>query len=289
MPLRKRARFTTPTGRFEVGESSLAAAARQAGHTLAHIVDYEFIDTMDASIRAAEIRAMTVVGVVNERVTDLATTQRQETHELKVRCEDAQDDRALLGAQELADEDSGLKRWNLFIRNCTVVCQIKFATYTLQGNALMWWNSHVKTVGHDASYAMTWKTLKKMMNDNYNQRFQELALMCSRMFPEESNEVEKYVVGLPDMIQGSVMASKPKKMQDAIKFTTELMDQKIRTLAERQAENKRKFEDTSRNNQNQQHPFKRHNVTRAYNAGPREKSYGGSKPLCPKCNYHHDG
>ncbi|GJV69008.1 hypothetical protein Tco_1484517 [Tanacetum coccineum] len=59
MPLWKRARFTTPTGRFEVGESSSAAAARQAGHTLAHIVDYKFIDTMDASIRAAESRAMT--------------------------------------------------------------------------------------------------------------------------------------------------------------------------------------------------------------------------------------
>ncbi|GJX16133.1 hypothetical protein Tco_0216965 [Tanacetum coccineum] len=35
-------------------------------------------------------------------------------------------------------------------------------------------------------------------------------------------------------------------------FATELMDKKIRTFVERQVENKRKFEDTSRNNQNQQ-------------------------------------
>ncbi|GJY97811.1 hypothetical protein Tco_0514721 [Tanacetum coccineum] len=49
------------------------------------------------------------------------------------------------------------------------------------------------------------------------------------------------------------------------------MDQKIRTLSERQAENKRKFEDTSRNNQNQQQSFKRHNVARAYTIGPGEK------------------
>ncbi|GKA75035.1 putative reverse transcriptase domain-containing protein [Tanacetum coccineum] len=117
-----------------------------------------------------------------------------------------------------------------------------------------------------------------------------LVVMCGRMFLEESDEVEKYVGDLPDMIQGSVMVSKPKKMQDAIEFATKLMDQKIRTLAERQAKNKRKFEDTSSNNQNQQQPFKRHNVARAYTAGPREKKpYGGSKPLCPKCNYHHDG
>ncbi|GKD21953.1 putative reverse transcriptase domain-containing protein, partial [Tanacetum coccineum] len=118
----------------------------------------------------------------------------------------------------------------------------------------------------------------------------ELTLLCGRMFPKESDKVEKYVDGLPDIIQGSVMASKPNKMQDAIDFATEPMDQKIRTLAERQAENKRKFEDTSRNNQNQQQPFKRHNVARAYTARPGEKKlYGGSKPLCPKCNYHHEG
>ncbi|GJV03126.1 reverse transcriptase domain-containing protein [Tanacetum coccineum] len=74
----------------------------------------------------------------------------------------------------------------------------------------------------------------------YNKRFQELALMCARMFPEESDKIERYVSGLPDMIHGSVIASKPKTMQDAIEFTTELMDKKINTFAERQAENKRK-------------------------------------------------
>ncbi|GJZ71443.1 hypothetical protein Tco_0635294 [Tanacetum coccineum] len=98
MPLQKRDCFTAPTGRFEVGESSLAAATWQAGHTLAHTTDYGFIDTMDASIHATKIRAMTAVGVVSERVTNLVTTQRQETHELWVRYEDAQDDRALLRA-----------------------------------------------------------------------------------------------------------------------------------------------------------------------------------------------
>ncbi|GJV15456.1 putative reverse transcriptase domain-containing protein [Tanacetum coccineum] len=92
------------------------------------------------------------------------------------------------------------------------------------------------------------------------------------------------------MIQGSVMASKPKIMQDAIEFATELMDQKIRIYADRQAKNKRKLDDNSRNNQNQQEPFKRKNVARAYTMGHGEKKvYGGSKPLCPKCNYHHDG
>ncbi|GJZ22725.1 hypothetical protein Tco_0559764 [Tanacetum coccineum] len=75
---------------------------------------------------------------------------------------------------------------------------------------------------------------------SYNQRFQELALMCARMFPEQSDKIKRYVGGLPDMIHGSVMASMPKTMQDAIEFATKLMDKKIHTFAERHSENKRK-------------------------------------------------
>ncbi|GKG62297.1 hypothetical protein Tco_0632201, partial [Tanacetum coccineum] len=78
MPLQKRACFIAPTSRFEVKESSSAAAAWQAGHTQAHRVDYGFLNTMDTSIRASESRAMTTIGEVNDRVIDLATTQRQD-------------------------------------------------------------------------------------------------------------------------------------------------------------------------------------------------------------------
>ncbi|GJR12326.1 putative reverse transcriptase domain-containing protein [Tanacetum coccineum] len=57
-------------------------------------------------------------------------------------------------------------------------------------------------------------------------------------------------------------------MQEATEMETELMDKKICTFAERQDTNKRK----------------------AYAAASRDrKPYGGSKPLCPKCNYNHDG
>nr|GEW73781.1 putative reverse transcriptase domain-containing protein [Tanacetum cinerariifolium] len=154
----------------------------------------------------------------------------------------------------------GLTRWlekmeSVFqINNCTVACQVKFASCTLQGSALTWWNSHM------------------------------------RMFPEESAKVERYIGGLSNMIHGSVKASKPQSIQEAIEFATEMIDKKMLTHAERQAEHKRKFYDTSRNNQHQQQPFKRNNVARAYTAGPRDKKpYGGTKPLCPKCNYHYDG
>nr|GEX80878.1 reverse transcriptase domain-containing protein [Tanacetum cinerariifolium] len=110
------------------------------------------------------------------------------------------------------------------------------------------------------------------------------------MFPEESAKVERYIGGLPDMIHGSVNASKPQQMQEAIEFATEMMDKKMLTHAESQAEHKRKFDDTLRNTQHQQQPPKRNNVARAYTArkGDR-KPYGGTKPLYTKCNYHYDG
>ncbi|GJZ99823.1 hypothetical protein Tco_0672374 [Tanacetum coccineum] len=92
----------------------------------------------------------------------------------------------------------------------------------------------------------------RIANDSTYFRSEELALLCGRMFPEESYKIEKYVGGLPDMIHGSVVASKPKTMQDAVKITTELIDKKICTFAEHQTKSKKKFEDTSRNTQNQQ-------------------------------------
>ncbi|GJU99307.1 putative reverse transcriptase domain-containing protein [Tanacetum coccineum] len=53
------------------------------------------------------------------------------------------------------------------ISNCVVENQVKFATCTFVGNALTWWNSHMKVVTQDVAYAMDWKTLKKMMTTKY--------------------------------------------------------------------------------------------------------------------------
>ncbi|GJS96298.1 reverse transcriptase domain-containing protein [Tanacetum coccineum] len=124
-------------------------------------------------------------------------------------------------------------------------------------------------------------------DDSRQNELLELALLCERMFPEESDKIEKYVGGLSDMIHGSVMASKPKTMQDAIEIATELMDKKINTLAERQAKNKRKLDN---NNQAQQQPPKKKGVAITYTTGFGErKEYVGTLPLCNKCKFHHNG
>ncbi|GKF88213.1 hypothetical protein Tco_0259090 [Tanacetum coccineum] len=64
----------------------------------------------------------------------------------------------------------------------------------------------------------------------YNQHFQELARLCGRMFPEESDKIEKYVGGLPDMIHRSV---KPKTMQEVTEMAIEVKDKRIRTFVDR--------------------------------------------------------
>ncbi|GJR34786.1 hypothetical protein Tco_1210470 [Tanacetum coccineum] len=56
---------------------------------------------------------------------------------------------------------AGLSQWferieSIFhISNCTIENQVKFSTCTLHSVALTWWNTHVKTVGHDAAYEPT--------------------------------------------------------------------------------------------------------------------------------------
>nr|GFC79076.1 hypothetical protein [Tanacetum cinerariifolium] len=57
-----------------------------------------------------------------------------------------------------------------------------------------------------------------------------------------------------------------------------------------QTKNKKRLDNTPKNNQNQQQPNKRQNTGRAYTAWHGEKKhYSEFKPLCSKCNYHHDG
>ncbi|GKE08226.1 hypothetical protein Tco_1411777 [Tanacetum coccineum] len=69
--------LTAPASSFVVGESSIAASARQTRPTLARRVDYGFIDTMDASIQASGSRVMTVVEEIS-----LLTRERRYFHSM---------------------------------------------------------------------------------------------------------------------------------------------------------------------------------------------------------------
>ncbi|GJY44593.1 hypothetical protein Tco_0432806 [Tanacetum coccineum] len=93
MPLWKRAHFTTPTGRFEVGESLAATTARQPGLDVAIMdatpgcpmsreVGYGIEDVWDDMVGDMEERASTTIEGLSQRVTDLSTTLSRDTHEI---------------------------------------------------------------------------------------------------------------------------------------------------------------------------------------------------------------
>ncbi|GJX54339.1 hypothetical protein Tco_0282708 [Tanacetum coccineum] len=107
LPPRKRLCLTALTLRYEVGESSMAAPRPTGGHG----ANYGFIGTMDAVVRrqrAEEVGygirdvwvdptktieevAPTTLEGVNDRVTELATVQEQDTQDIYAVIEDTQD------------------------------------------------------------------------------------------------------------------------------------------------------------------------------------------------------
>ncbi|GJW23643.1 putative reverse transcriptase domain-containing protein [Tanacetum coccineum] len=154
--------------------------------------------------------------------------------------------------------------------------------------------------GCPEAYAMTWEGLKKKMTDKYcplgeiqkleielwnlkvkgndvpayTERFQELTLICTKFCANETEKINKYIRGLPDNIYGNVKSSKPKTLDEKIDLANDLMDQKLRTYAEK-SDNKRKADDSSRNNYgHQQQPFKK--STGNTNVANTQKGYGAA-------------
>nr|GEY54903.1 putative reverse transcriptase domain-containing protein [Tanacetum cinerariifolium] len=301
MPPRKRFVFTTPPPGCDVADSSVAAVARTPRS------QYDFVDTVEAGqglIRSPGHDAWTIaratdkaedVGYVralqaSELKIDIVRGQRT-AYEIELHERQSAEDLAVTqmmriyaldaGARTDTIEDASSSCKNLRSRCCLCYdlrdSQKKLTDkYCPKGEIkkleIELWNLRVK--GNDVAA--------------YTQRFQELALMCTKFLADETEKDDKYISGLPDNIHGNVMSARPKTLYETTELANELIDQILRTYAERHNENKRKDDDSSRNNQQQ--PPKKQNVARAYTAGHGEKkAYTGDLPLCTKCNYHHTG
>nr|GEX66587.1 putative reverse transcriptase domain-containing protein [Tanacetum cinerariifolium] len=96
------------------------------------------------------------------------------------------------------------------------------------------------------------------------------------MVSEKEDKIERYIWVLRDNIQGNVTFAGTIKLHDIIKLASSLMNQRIRTIIVRQAENKWKWENNPKENHVQQQSFKRYDVVRAYTAGVnKRKAYVG--------------
>ncbi|GKC65206.1 putative nucleotidyltransferase, ribonuclease H [Tanacetum coccineum] len=158
----------------------------------------------------------------------------------------------------------GLTRWfeklesQFGISNVAEGDRVKFASSTLLDGALTWWNVYVRSVTLDTAHATPWGDFKamfirkycprnevKQMENKlwnlkvkgtnltaYNQRFQELILLCPEMVPNPDRLLERYIEGLPLSIKGNVTSSKPVDLHEAIEMAQGLMYQVVQELGE---------------------------------------------------------
>nr|GEW00558.1 reverse transcriptase domain-containing protein [Tanacetum cinerariifolium] len=177
---------------------------------------------------------------------------------------------------------------------CTEANKVVFAAATFQDRALTWWNSQVDTLGIEAVIKKTWAEMKVMMTEefcppeeiqrmegelwnlrvkemdisSYTTRFNELVILCPGMVPTEQKKVKAYIRGLSKNIKGEVTSSEPATLNKDVRMAHTLMEQKVKAIAEREADNKKmKWENfqggssgggNNNSNQNNNYPNNRH-------------------------------
>ncbi|GJR24624.1 putative reverse transcriptase domain-containing protein [Tanacetum coccineum] len=249
-------------------------------------VGYGIRDTwVDPAEVVPEIAPMTV-GEVNTRVTELTELHERDTQDLYVLLQDAQDGRTsisqrvamdsqrvdlLMGdrmtLQEtiwIVDEEAYASReaWAYSIGLSQVTqqelkthCDYVYAhkTHIQAHQAHLQLQSTLIQTQHQGEIKKLeielWN-LKVKGNDvpTYTERFQELTLICTKFVANESKKIDKYISRLPDNIYGSIKSSRPKTLDETIELANDFMDQKLHTYVERQTDNKRKADNSSRNN-----------------------------------------
>nr|GEY16292.1 reverse transcriptase domain-containing protein [Tanacetum cinerariifolium] len=83
-------------------------------------------------------------------------------------------------------------------------------------------NVYAQPIRIEQANKITWTELKRLLK---NKRFQELAVLCPNIVPNNEKLMEVFIGGLPRSIEGNVTASKPQTLEEAINIAQMLMDQ----------------------------------------------------------------
>ncbi|GJV13089.1 putative reverse transcriptase domain-containing protein [Tanacetum coccineum] len=203
------------------------------------------------------------------------------------------------------------------ISDCKEKDNVKFATTTLQGHALTWWNGRIASMGIDAANGTPWTEVRKWMTeefcprsvlqrleqelynlklkgtdiDGYTNRFHELALLCPRMVEPEQVKVEQYIRGLSKNIRGDVTSSRPAGIDEAVRMAYQLMGQIIQDKTDEVSEGeKRKGEGDRGGRGDNRRDYNRRQNQRRANAGAMTNAAPNDNEVCPKCkNKKHGG
>nr|GEW19051.1 hypothetical protein [Tanacetum cinerariifolium] len=148
--------------------------------------------------------------------------------------------------QNEANRAVGLIRWIektemvFTVTKCTEDNKVVFTAATFQDRAMTWWNPQVATLGIEAATRKTWAEMKEMDISSYTTRFNALVIFCPGMVPTEQKKVKAYIRRLSENIKGEVTTSEPATLNKAVRMAHTLMEQKVKAIAKREADNKKR-------------------------------------------------
>ncbi|GJY00195.1 hypothetical protein Tco_0357213, partial [Tanacetum coccineum] len=206
--------------RYEVGESSSAPTARPPRGIR---VDYGFVAIIDREIMR-DLERDVCYGITDtwdEMLVDMPgapvtdDTEDRRTHARTARLIEVVAQQAVIIELQAADrrthDDGRLRDSRGTIQRSHAQPDAPEEAETTNTTSVT--NAQLQAmIDQGVTAALAARDANRSTNgdDSHNSGTGELALLCGRMFPEESDKIEKYVGGLPDMIHGSVVASKPK-------------------------------------------------------------------------------
>src|ERR1043165_5962804 len=237
---------------------------------------------------------------------------------------------------------TGLLQWfesmeSTFVNSeCPDELRVRYATSVLQKGALTWWNGEKRNRGADVALSLSWVEVKELMiakfcprneirklddefhelkqdsgeNLAYNTRYHELSILVPHMVSPVSRAIEKYIEGLPDLIQDVVTGSKPTTVEEAIQLAASLIDKHVkkgnlvRKGTKKPAEktptpttesSRVAVDNTGSNTKSRGRnyaivaPVTQALIAQApmAQAPPVKKVYSGNLPKCATCQYHH--
>ncbi|MFS7930760.1 putative transcription factor interactor and regulator CCHC(Zn) family [Helianthus anomalus] len=136
---------------------------------------------------------------------------------------------------------------------CPEARRVKFATGTLEGIALTWWNAQVQILGLAAANATPWNEFKELIKreyctredihkledelynlkmvgseiEAYTKRSNELAVLCPTMVDPPYKRIELYLKGLAPEIQSHVTSANLNNIQEIQRLAHRITDQAV--------------------------------------------------------------
>ncbi|MFS8022599.1 putative transcription factor interactor and regulator CCHC(Zn) family [Helianthus anomalus] len=136
---------------------------------------------------------------------------------------------------------------------CPEARKVKYATGTLEGIALTWWNAQVQILGLAAANATPWNDFKELIKreycthddihklevefynlkmtgseiEAYTKRPNELAILCPTMLDPPVKRIELYLKGLAPEIQSHVTSANLNNIQEITRLAHRLTDQAV--------------------------------------------------------------